>query len=128
MILPLKYYKEYGWMRTTKLVLSGMSRQLFGLGLSKRRRKQALANEMTIPRLKVKGDENGSTFCVSCGLCSKICPTQAITVEADTSIQFPKGLKTGPAPRVFEISDDLCLRCSLCVEVCPVDALSPCAP
>jgi len=47
--------------------------------------------------------------CVDCGYCGTVCPTSAIIVHADGSI---------------EILDEGCVGCGLCVTACPRRALS----
>ncbi len=44
-----------------------------------------------------------SKVCCQCGLCSSICPVNAITVSADT----------------LEIDDETCMKCGLCYSICP---------
>lgn len=48
--------------------------------------------------------------CIFCGICSKKCPTHAITVD-----------RPG---RKWEIERLQCIQCSCCVEVCPKKCLS----
>ncbi len=45
--------------------------------------------------------------CTACGLCVKVCPTQAITLENKT----------------WRVGDAQCVRCGLCINICPVQAL-----
>jgi len=47
-------------------------------------------------------------LCTGCGLCAKVCPTDAITGE-------PKGAHV--------VDPDLCTRCGACRNVCPVEAV-----
>lgn len=122
MILPLKYYREFGWLKTANYVFKGMMAQLFGKGSFRKRGTEVLSKPLNIPRLK--RDEKGNSFCVSCEVCSKICPSSAISIELPKNIQMPKSLTEGPAPKNFVISEEKCIRCSLCVEVCPVEALT----
>jgi len=48
--------------------------------------------------------------CIFCGMCSKRCPTYAITVTKDC--------------REWQIDRLKCCACNLCVEICPVKCLS----
>ncbi|CCQ53691.1 MULTISPECIES: NIL domain-containing protein [Crocosphaera] len=48
--------------------------------------------------------------CVDCGLCTGVCPTEALILEADT----------------FKLSfrRSLCIVCEQCIPACPVQAIS----
>ncbi len=48
-----------------------------------------------------------SVSCISCGLCVKKCPTQAITMKEDVNGSLPV------------IDRDKCIECGLCVKACP---------
>ena len=47
--------------------------------------------------------------CVFCGLCAKVCPCDALTVNR--------------ADKVWEVSD-ACVKCGACVEKCPKKCLT----
>ncbi|MDR0852418.1 MAG: 4Fe-4S binding protein [Clostridiales Family XIII bacterium] len=47
--------------------------------------------------------------CILCGICSKKCPTDAITVDRDA--------------KTWSIQRMRCIQCSCCVEVCPKKCL-----
>lgn len=124
MILSLKHYRELGFFKAFKITFIGMGYQLLGLvSLAPKKDATGVAASSGVPRLK--RNEKGNSFCVSCSLCSSICPTEAIEIQTDSSIQMPRSLTSGPAPKSFHINESLCLQCSLCVEVCPASALAP---
>ncbi len=60
-----------------------------------------------------------SNACVSCGLCKKICPQNAIS---------------GERQKTHAVDPHACVGCGACLDVCPVNAISParrslpCAP
>lgn len=58
--------------------------------------------------------------CTSCGICSRVCPTQCIwivrSVDPETGRPFPD-------PAEFYIDGDICMNCGLCAEYCPFDAI-----
>jgi NADH-quinone oxidoreductase subunit I len=56
--------------------------------------------------------------CIACEMCSRICPSQLITVEGT---KFP-GEKQKRATRYVH-EHQYCSLCGLCVEVCPTTAL-----
>jgi formate hydrogenlyase subunit 6/NADH:ubiquinone oxidoreductase subunit I len=56
--------------------------------------------------------------CISCLLCSQICPIDVITVKG---VRI-EGRKT-KAPVTYIINYAKCMFCGLCVEVCPTDAV-----
>ena len=45
--------------------------------------------------------------CISCGMCAKICPVQAITMREDANGSLPV------------IDHSKCIECGLCVQKCP---------
>jgi ech hydrogenase subunit F len=60
-----------------------------------------------ITRGRVEVDIN---TCIFCGMCSRRCPTYAITVTRDS--------------KEWQIDRLKCCTCNLCVEICPVKCLS----
>ena len=50
-------------------------------------------------------------LCFNCGLCRRICPTEAVTYYT-----------TGHRTHVIE--DEWCIDCALCAPVCPVDCIT----
>lgn len=57
--------------------------------------------------------------CVSCGLCSKICPNNAIQM-----IEAPEDLKEEYSKTYPKVDLGKCCFCALCEDVCPTDSLS----
>jgi len=61
--------------------------------------------------------ETGTHTCIACEMCSRICPSQLITV---------KGVKVEPKKKVpwqYVIEYQYCSLCGLCLESCPTKAL-----
>jgi NADH-quinone oxidoreductase chain I len=56
--------------------------------------------------------------CIACEMCSRICPSQLITVEG---VKLPGAKQKVPTKYVHEFY--YCSLCGLCVEVCPTAAL-----
>ena len=63
--------------------------------------------------------ENGVERCVACGLCARVCPPIAITVQAAETTTDEKERY----PAVFEIDMLRCIYCGFCEEACPEEAI-----
>ncbi|NJL64091.1 MAG: 4Fe-4S binding protein [Methylacidiphilales bacterium] len=68
-------------------------------------RSQNIAVSMTLGEIVV--DEN---ICVDCGLCTGVCPTEALTLNPNTyKLKFERSR---------------CIVCEQCIPTCPVQAIS----
>ncbi len=80
--------------------------------------------EKFIPSASYRGrpvlvqEENGVERCVACGLCSRVCPSLAIEVQASET-----ELEKERYPVKFEINMLRCIFCGFCEEVCPEEAI-----
>jgi NADH-quinone oxidoreductase subunit I len=65
----------------------------------------------------VLDDETKTHRCIACEMCSRICPSQLISLEG-VKVDAKKKV-----PSSYVIAYQYCSLCGLCVEVCPTKAL-----
>ncbi len=101
-------------------------RVTFGYNVSRSITEKYPDEEKWIPYRRFRGvhrlyrDEQGRELCVACELCSKICPTDCITViptEDDT-----RGI-ADRVPKVWDVDLARCLFCGYCEDACPTTAI-----
>ena len=102
-------------------------RVTFGYSVSQTITERYPDEEKWVPYRRFRGvhnlwrDEQGRELCVACELCSKICPTDCITVipmEDDTG----RGI-ADRVPRVWDVDLARCLFCGYCEDACPTTAI-----
>jgi NADH-quinone oxidoreductase subunit I len=69
------------------------------------------------PVLVERADKTGER-CVACGLCARVCPPLAISMQANET-ELPQERH----PITFEINMLRCIYCGYCEEVCPEEAI-----
>lgn len=69
------------------------------------------------PVLVEREDKQGER-CVACGLCARVCPPMAISMQAEET-----ELEQERHPQTFEINMLRCIYCGYCEEVCPEEAI-----
>lgn len=66
----------------------------------------------------VERDDKTGERCVACGLCARVCPPLAISMQASET-DLPQERR----PITFEINMLRCIYCGYCEEVCPEEAI-----
>lgn len=62
--------------------------------------------------------EESGERCVACGLCARVCPALAISMQAAETEREKERY-----PEIFEIDMLRCIYCGFCEEVCPEEAI-----
>lgn len=125
MIIPLKYYRNHGYLKGLSIAFRISFTRLMLLPINlifNTKAKEILKFNISFPRLKE--DEKGINQCISCGLCVDMCPTKAIKIETKKNVSIDLVNLTGVKPQKFEILKDSCVHCRLCINICPVQALT----
>lgn len=125
MIIPLRYYRNHGYLKGLYIALKMSFVRFVFLPINfffPKKVKESLSFNISYPRLKE--NEKGKNICISCGVCAEVCPTNAIKIETDKNKTVDFIELTGPAPKEFEIIKDKCVHCKLCINICPVQALT----
>lgn len=125
MIINLKQKHSFKWAKSLGRNLTWLYHDFFYRRFINKLYKDTKELEKNFkhhyPRLMP--DAMGSTACISCDLCSNVCPTKAINIKKPNLINFPDSIQVGEAPMHFYLDVTKCTSCHLCVEVCAVDAL-----
>jgi NADH-quinone oxidoreductase subunit I len=66
----------------------------------------------------VERDDKTGERCVACGLCARVCPPMAISLQAEET-----DMEQERHPKTFEINMLRCIYCGYCEEVCPEEAI-----
>ena len=70
---------------------------------------QFLKDEGVEVTLLSKNIHHNEDLCVNCGLCTSVCPTQALTMSGEDTLVF---------------DSEKCVACQMCVTTCPMKAMS----
>lgn len=62
--------------------------------------------EVTLLSKSIMHDED---LCINCGLCTSVCPTDALSITDDDMLEFDR---------------EKCVACQMCVTACPMRAMS----
>lgn len=65
-------------------------------------------------------NKDGSLKCISCKMCEKICPVDAIKIKTEKKQDGSLVLKD------YIVDYSKCIFCGLCEEVCPVESIQIC--
>lgn len=117
-------------IKTLKEIIDGAASLLIGMGITA---KYAVKTPITVhypfetlpitPNYRghtdlVMNPEDGTTKCITCMMCEKICPSGCIRIRAEK----PEGAKKKELVE-YHLDFTKCSLCANCVEVCPTSAL-----
>ena len=66
----------------------------------------------------VRSPKTGTTVCIGCMRCVKVCPSQCVTVRSGKDPETGKRVITE-----YRVNSLRCVYCGYCAEVCPVNAV-----
>ena len=121
--MPVIKNKDLSILERTYLpgVLKGLAqtfRQMFKPKFTRQYPEERWVSPPSFRGRPVLVEENGKERCVACGLCSRVCPSLAIEVQAaETELEKER------YPVKFEINMVRCIFCGFCEEVCPEEAI-----
>lgn len=125
-----KQLKDWGFKRSFQIfgaIATGMLTTLKHLF-----RKQVTFNYPNVKRhqsVRFRGihrlqrHEDGLERCVGCGLCSVVCPSDAIYLEAEENTPEHRVSHGERHARYYQIDMLRCIFCGFCEEACPEDAI-----
>ena len=125
MIVNIRFSKKiHPWIQSFKLV-SGIVHDIFSI----EQRRKSYQDSIKLKSFFKSGypslvkDHFENFLCVSCDLCQKICPTNAIKIEKAKMVNFPNSLMTGETPKHFYLDTIKCTQCGQCSDVCILNAI-----
>ncbi len=125
MIINIEYFKKPQKIFEMMKYIKGIVLDLF----TTEQRRKAYDDSVKLKSFFKTGypalvkDHFENFLCVSCDLCQKICPTNAIEIEKSQLVNFPTSLITGETPKHFYLDTLKCTQCGQCSDVCIIGAI-----